>query len=136
LRVIGEAAFEHLKSLPVAGTSSFFFPADWGDGNFGGIARVIKRICDTAGIKGVTPHVLRHTYTSIAGDLGFSELTIKGLIGHAKRGITQGYMRLDNTLIVAANEVSMEIAALLYGKRSRVRDLQVSWERIQSNAAA
>jgi integrase len=136
LRVIGRAAFDHLNSIPVVGDSSFFFPADWGDGHFIGIVRVIKRLCDTAGIKGVTPHVLRHTYASIAGDLGFSELTIKGLIGHAKRGVTQGYVHLDIALIVAANEVSMEIAALLDGKRSKLRDLQASWERTETETAA
>jgi integrase len=136
LRVIGEAAFEHLKSIPVTEASSFFFPADWGDGHFVGIVKVIDRICATAGIKGVTPHVLRHTYASIAGDLGFSELTIKGLIGHAKRGVTQGYVHLDIALIVAANEVSKEIAHLLDGKRSKLKQMQASYGRAASAVAA
>ena len=32
----------------------------------------------------VTPHVLRHSFASIANDLGFTEVTIAALVGHAK----------------------------------------------------
>jgi site-specific recombinase XerD len=34
------------------------------------------------------PHVLRHTFASVAGDLGFAELTIAGLLGHSAHGVT------------------------------------------------
>jgi integrase len=54
-----------------------------------GIVRVLDRICAKAELDDVTPHVLRHTFASIAGDLGFSELTIAGLLGHSARGVTQ-----------------------------------------------
>jgi integrase len=30
----------------------------------------------------ITPHVLRHSFASLAGDLGYSEGTIATLIGH------------------------------------------------------
>ena len=66
-------------------------------------------------LKKITPHVLRHTFASVAGDLGFSELTIAGLLGHSARGVTQGYVHLDTALIVAADRVSAEIAKLLDG---------------------
>jgi len=68
-----------------------------------------------AKLAGVTPHVLRHTFASVAGDLGFSELTIAGLLGHAARGVTQGHVHLDAALVVAADQVSAEIARLLDG---------------------
>jgi integrase len=51
--------------------------------------RLLDRVCAKAKLSGVTPHVLRHTFASIAGDLGFSELTIAGLLGHSSRGVTQ-----------------------------------------------
>jgi hypothetical protein len=57
--------------------------------------------------------VLRHTFASVAGDLGFSELTIAGLLGHSAHGITQRYVHLDTALVVAADRVSMEIAIML-----------------------
>jgi integrase len=71
------------------------------------------RVCAKAKLKDVTPHVLRHTFASVAGDLGFSELTIAGLLGHSARGVTQGYVHLDTALIVAADRVSVEIAHML-----------------------
>jgi integrase len=64
----------------------------------------------------VTPHVLRHTFASVAGDLGFSELTIAGLLGHSARGVTQGYVHLDAALGVAADRVSAEIEKMLDGR--------------------
>ena len=80
------------------------FPADWGDGHFIGVVRVLDRVCMKAKLKEVTPHVLRHTFASVAGDLGFSELTIAGLLGHSARGVTQGYVHLDTALVVAADQ--------------------------------
>ncbi len=60
-------------------------------------------------------HVLRHTFASVAGDLGFSELMIAGLLGHSARGVPQGYVHLDTALVVAAERVSAEIAQMLDG---------------------
>ncbi|MFN7109894.1 MAG: tyrosine-type recombinase/integrase, partial [Brevundimonas sp.] len=78
--------------------------------------RVLDRVCALAGLTEVTPHVLRHTFASVAGNLNFSELTIKGLLGHSPRGVTQSYVHLDYALVVAAERVSAEIAAILDGK--------------------
>jgi len=113
IRVIGEAAMKCLEAAPRREGSPFVFPADWGDGHFVGVVRVLDRLCAKAKLKEVTPHVLRHTFASIAGDLGFSELTIAGLLGHSARGVTQGYVHLDAALVVAADRVSTEIAELL-----------------------
>ena len=33
----------------------------------------------------VTPHTLRHSFASLAGDLGYSEPTIAALVGHKAR---------------------------------------------------
>ena len=115
VRVLGEAAISCVETPPGQGSSRFVFPADWGDGHFIGVVRVLDRICVKASLKEVTPHVLRHTFASVAGDLGFSELTIAGLLGHSARGVTQGYVHLDTALIVAADRVSAEIAKLLDG---------------------
>jgi integrase len=113
IRVLGEAAIATIESLQGRDGSPFVFPADWRDGHFIGVVRVLDRVCVKAKLEGVTPHVLRHTFASVAGDLGFSELTIAGLLGHSARGVTQGYVHLDTALIVAADRVSAEIAQLL-----------------------
>lgn len=111
-RVIGAAALAVLKAQPDTG-SRHFFPADWGDGHFIGLVRVLDRICHRAGLEGVTPHVLRHTFASVAGGLGYSELTIAALLGHASRGVTQRYIHIDEPLRAAATTVADHIARLL-----------------------
>jgi integrase len=115
LRVIGDAAISQLLAQGQRNTSTFVFPADWGDGHFIGVVRVLDRLCARAGLEKVTPHVLRHTFASIAGSLGFSELTISGLLGHGPRGVTQRYVHLDTALVIAADQVAAEISRLLDG---------------------
>jgi len=49
----------------------------------------------------------------VAGELGFSELTIAALLGHSARGVTQGYVHIDEALTLAATRTCEEIASLL-----------------------
>lgn len=129
VRVIGSTAIDAIEQVPQHAGSPFVFPADWGDGHFIGVVRVLDRVCARAGLEGVTPHVLRHTFASVAGDLGFSELTIAGLLGHSPRGVTQGYIHLDTALVTAAEKVAMEIATVLNAgtgnQRRRVQPLRL-----------
>jgi integrase len=113
IRVLGEAAMACIASLPGRDGSPFVFPADWGDGHFIGVIGVLDRVCAKAKLTDVTPHVLRHTFANVAGDLGFSELTIAGLLGHAARAVTQRYVHLDTALVATADRVSAEIAEFL-----------------------
>jgi integrase len=114
-RVIGQAAVDLLLARPQT-KSPFFFPADWGEGHFIGVVRVLDRVCERAKLADVTPHTLRHTFASLAGDLGFSELTIAALLGHASRGVTQRYVHIDEALRMAADRVAEEMADILDGK--------------------
>jgi integrase len=114
--VVGVSAIECIESQPVQEHSPYVFPADVGDGHFIGVVRVLDRVCAKAKLSGVTPHVLRHTFASIAGDLGFSELTIAGLLGHSSRGVTQRYVHPNAALAVAADQISAEIAKYLDGE--------------------
>jgi integrase len=115
IRVLGKAAISCIKAAQGRDGSRYVFPADWGDGHFVGVVRVLNRLSAKAKLRQVTPHVLRHTFASVAGDLGFSELTIAGLLGHSARGVTQGYVHLDTALVVAADRVSVAIAEMLDG---------------------
>ena len=47
--------------------------------------------------------------------MGFSELTIKGLLGHGARGSTQNYVHLDEALRLAVDRVSGKVADLMDG---------------------
>jgi integrase len=136
IRVLGETAMSWLETAAGRKGSPYLFPADWGDGHFIGVVRVLDRVCAKAKLKNVTPHVLRHTFASVAGDLGFSELTIAGLLGHSARGVTQGYVHLDTALVVAADRVSARIAELLDGVASGTQRKKRSRKEITIALAA
>ena len=70
----------------------------------------MARLCRSAGIEGVTPHTLRHTFGSMAGELGFSELTIRAMLGHASQSVTQDYVHIDEAVKLAVSRTSDEIA--------------------------
>ena len=117
LRPIGAAAAALLASLPRAERALFVFPSDRGDGHFVGLPRVIGRLCAKAEISGVTIHVLRHSFAAAAAEMGFSELTISGLLGHSVPGVTARYAHVaDRALVAAADQVSGRIAAALSEK--------------------
>jgi integrase len=80
-----------------------------------GFSKVWLRIAKRAGLGAdVTPHVLRHSFASIAADLEYSELTIAALIGHAKASVTSRYThKADAVLLQAADAVSSRIADLM-----------------------
>ena len=116
LRPIGAAAVALLESLPPADGGRFVFPADRGDGHFIGLPRVLARMCARAKLTGVTVHVLRHSFAAAAAEMGFSELTIAGLLGHSVPGVTARYAHVpDRALLAAADQVAARIAAALAG---------------------
>jgi integrase len=59
VRALGAAAMDSIDAQPTRAGSPFVFPADWGDGHFIGVVRVLDRICRNAKLEAVTPHVLR-----------------------------------------------------------------------------
>jgi integrase len=62
----------------------------------------------------VTPHTLRHSFASVAADLGYSELTIASLLGHKKGSVTSKYAHhADAVLLQAADVVADRIAQLM-----------------------
>ncbi len=123
VRPIGQAAIQLLKSLPEKRGLPLFFPSDFVDRPYSGVPETLRAICSIAGIKGVTPHVLRHTFGSVAGDLGFSELTIKALLGHGARGSTQNYVHIDEAQRLAVERVSAKIDQLLKREVGEVLEL-------------
>jgi integrase len=62
----------------------------------------------------VTPHVLRHSFASLAADMELPDHTISGLLGHARQGITSRYMHLgDRALLDAADLVANQTMRLM-----------------------
>jgi len=67
----------------------------------------------------VTPHVLRHSFASLAADLGYSEPTIAALVGHKGRTITSRYVHsADAVLLAAADAVADRTLSLMGDARS------------------
>jgi len=134
-RAIGRAAMEVIARQAAGADSDFVFPADLSESHFKQGPDVILRIVKRAQLEDVTAHTLRHTFGSVAGDLGFSELTIKGMLGHGKRGVTQGYIHIDEGLRLAIECTANKIADLLDGKCASVTPLASLKEAYESIGA-
>lgn len=117
IRPIGADAVKLVEKLPTKDDCEWAFPADHGDGHFVGLPKVLTRVCSKAGLEGVTVHVLRHSFAAVAAEMGYSELTIAGLLGHSVPGVTARYAHVpDAALVAAADRVSARIADALEGK--------------------
>jgi integrase len=107
LRPLSHAACDVLRSLPRLG--ALVFPASVGtDKPMRGFHKIWLRIAAEARLPAdVTPHVLRHTFASLASDLGYSEPTIAALIGHKGQSMTSRYVHsADAVLLAAADKVA------------------------------
>jgi integrase len=92
-----------IKGKPLVG-----FPKHW------------NKILAGTPLADITPHVLRHSFASIANDLGFTESTVAALLGHAQGSITSRYIHtVDTALIMAADTVCGYIQGLLDGVQFR-----------------
>jgi integrase len=60
-------------------------------------------------------HVLRHSFASLAADLGFSEPTIAALIGHKGRSITSRYVHSADAILLAAADAVANCTSRLMG---------------------
>jgi hypothetical protein len=79
-----------------------------------GLHKVLARLCAKAGLEGVTLHVLQHSFAATAAGMGYSELTIAGLLGHSVPGVTARYAHVpDAALVSAADHIAAIIAAAL-----------------------
>ena len=83
-----------------------------------GFPSLFDRIAKAGGLPAdVTPHVLRHSFASLANDLGYSEATIGMLIGHKGSGsMTRSYIHLGDALAVAADRIAATILRKLAGE--------------------
>lgn len=125
VRPVGRPVFKVLSAISRQLGNPYVLPGPRSDeGHYTSLDEAIGRITKKAGISGVTSHTLRHSYASVAGDLGFTEITIAALLGHAAGNVTQRYVHhLDSVLIAAANKVSGEVERMMTGKTAKVVEL-------------
>jgi integrase len=115
VRPLSHAACDLLRTMPRIGAVELVFPATRGDGHMNGFPKLWARIARLGSLPtDVTPHVLRHSFASLAGDLGYSEPTIAALVGHTGRSITSRYVHAaDAVLLAAADAVANRTAELM-----------------------
>ncbi|WP_354097338.1 tyrosine-type recombinase/integrase [Bradyrhizobium sp. S3.2.12] len=114
VRVISRAAMKVLEDHP-SSDDGLVFPSSHKDIVMSGFPFLFRKIANFGELpKDVTPHVLRHSFASVAADLGLSELTIAALIGHRGGSITSRYAhQADTVLLAAADVVAAHIASLM-----------------------
>jgi len=116
VRPVGLPVIDYLEEARLKRDGTYVFPGQGEDNAVGNFPQSWKKLFADTPLWDVTPHVLRHSFASIANDLGFTEITIAALIGHAKGSVTSKYVHtLDATLVMAADTVSGYIRALLQG---------------------
>jgi integrase len=114
-RPLSEAACKVISGMPQ--TSEFIFAASRGSGVMTGFASLFRKVVGFENLpEDVTPHVLRHSFASLAADLGFSEPTIAALIGHKGQSVTSRYVHsADAVLLAAADDIAREVERRSFG---------------------
>jgi len=118
MRAVGRSALEHFASIKpkAAKPNDFVFPGSSKAGHLVGLPKMWERVAKRANLEGVTLHGLRHWFASGATELGYSDLIIGALLGHAKKGITGRYATApDPALVAAADRISLALAMELDG---------------------
>jgi len=118
VRPLSHAACDVVGSLTRSGDDELMFPATRGDGRMAGFPKLWARIAKLGELPAsVTPHTLRHSFASLAGDLGYSETTIAALVGHEGRSITSRYVHAADAVLLAASDAVADRTAELMGER-------------------
>jgi len=121
VRTLGSAALELIQQLTPSDDVEFVFPGSKGNAPYVGLPKVWTRVAERAGLATVTPHTLRHSFASVANDLGFTEPTIAAVIGHASSSVTGRYVHhLDAALVAAADRVSRSIFKMMNGEAADI----------------
>jgi integrase len=120
VRPLPRAACDVLRDVPQSG--ALVFPATRGEGLMLGFRKLWKRIAKLGGLPpDVTPHVLRHSFTSLGSDLGYSEVTIAALVGHKGHSMTSRYIHsADAVLLAAADAIADQTVELMTGKNGAI----------------
>ncbi len=114
IRPLSRAACDVLGGL--SRTGDLVFPASRGDGRMTGFPKLWARVAKLGVLPAdVTPHVMRHSFASLASDLGYSEPTIAALVGHKGRSMTSRYVHSADAVLLAAADAVAEKTVELMG---------------------
>jgi integrase len=124
VRPLGASALAVLDALPAiwrGEEGAYVLAGERRDRAYGGLPNAIARImARRAELRGITAHVLRHSFASVADELGYTEATVAALLGQSSGSVTTRYIhQLDRALIAAADRVSAHISAAMTGKEEQ-----------------
>jgi integrase len=104
-------------------SDSLVFPGTRGAGPMKGFRKLWNRILKLSELPSdVTPNVLRHSFTSLGADMGYSDVTIGAIVGHKGRTTTSRYIHsADAVLLSAADSIADQVAALMSGDESATK---------------
>jgi integrase len=145
VRPLSRAACDVLRGVTRRADKALVFQATRGDGPMIGFPKLWKRIRDLSAEQektkkpvrksqeeaakknkvphDVTPHVLRHSFSSLAGDLGYSELTIAALVGHKGQSVTSRYVHAADAVLLAAADMVANKTAELMGMQTTTAEI-------------
>jgi integrase len=119
IRPLSLAACNLLRGLATNG-DDLVFPASRGDGRMTGFPKFWARIAKLGALPAeITPHVLRHSFASLAADLGYSEPTIAALVGHQGRSMTSRYIHSADAVLLSAADAVADRILILMGDKPR-----------------
>ena len=115
IRPLSHAACEILEKQGRG--RNLVFRASRGEGPMTGYPKLWTRIAEFGSVPpDITPHVFRHSFASMANDLGYSESTIAALIGHKGHSITSRYVHSADALLLAAADAVANNTLKLIGQ--------------------
>jgi integrase len=123
VRPLGEAALLVLRGQPREGDSEFVFPGLRAGTHLQDAKRVWLAVREAAGLQ-CRLHDLRHSFTTVGREQGFSDYVIATLVGHAISGMTGRYGDVpDDTVKRAADNIAERIASRMAADPAPVASL-------------
>ncbi len=121
VRPLGLAARIVIEGIDRAAGSDYVLIGRSDNRPYGGLTTAWNALMTKAGLSGVSPHTLRHSFASTAADLGYSDPTIGAMLGHSAGTITGRYIHhLDAVLIAAADKVAEAVRGMMADDRKKV----------------
>ncbi len=84
MRQISPPVVEVLKARRERNESNYVFPGIFCDKAFGTFLNHCEELFKKSKLSDVKLHVLRHSFASVANDLGCTEITVAALVGYSK----------------------------------------------------
>jgi integrase len=119
MRPLSKAVIDILRGVTPSGR--LVFPATRGSGEviMSGFKKLWKRLARLGELPtDVTPHVLRHSFASLAADLGYSEPVIAALVGHQGRSTTSRYLHSADAVLLASADAVADRTLELMGEKT------------------